>query len=215
MKTVVVYSGGMDSFTLLHDMLEQGDEVFAVTFAYGQRHVKEIQYARAVCKQHDIRHNVVNLRGLDAGSALTSLVIDVPEGHYEDESMRLTVVPNRNMIMLAMAIGHAVFIKADRVVFGAHAGDHAIYPDCRAQFVSAMNNLALIANYHAVTVAAPYLGMTKGDIAKLGKELGLDYGDAWTCYNGREKACSKCGACQERIEAMAFAGIDDPMEYEI
>ncbi len=116
--------------------------------------------------------------------------------------------------MLSLAIGYAVSIGAREVFFGAHAGDHAIYPDCRPMFVDAMSNVARIANYEPIKVIAPYINMTKGDIAVVGKDLGLDYSKAWTCYNGREKACGKCGACQERREAMEYADIDDRMEYE-
>ena len=215
-KIVVVYSGGMDSFTLLHQMQERGLEVAALSFNYGQRHSKELEYAAAECSRLGIEHKVVDVTTINQllqGSSLTSDV-DVPEGHYAAESMKVTVVPNRNMIMLSLAIGWAISIKADAVAFGAHGGDHDIYPDCRPEFVHAMQKVADLCDWHKVRVLAPFLYADKGTIAKIGKDLGLDYGRSWTCYNGRVKACGKCGACQERIEAMAFAGINDPMEYE-
>jgi len=217
-KAVVIYSGGMDSFTLLNDVVQEGrfGEVYALSFDYGQRHSKELAYAHAVCVDLQVPHKVVDITAMNAllqGSSLTS-DIAVPEGHYEEESMKDTVVPNRNMILLSLAVGYAVSIGAEVVFYGAHGGDHAIYPDCRPEFVAAMNEVTQIANYLPVTIATPYMHLDKGGIAKRGVELGLDYGKSWTCYNGREKACGKCGACQERLEAMAKAGIVDPLEYE-
>ena len=215
-KCVLIYSGGMDSFTLLNDLIHKGWEVYPLSFNYGQRHSKELNYAIRACQLLGVNHKEVDILGISEvmqGSSLTSDV-DVPEGHYEEASMKATVVPNRNMIMLSVAIAHAVSTGSEAVFIGAHAGDHAIYPDCRPDFIASMNNVALIANYDPINILAPYLYRTKGDIAATGKKLKLDYGLAWTCYNGRDKACGKCGACQERIEAMADAGIDDPMEYE-
>ncbi len=211
-KCVAIYSGGMDSLTLIHYLLHQRLDVHALSFDYGQRHAKELNYARKVAYELCIPHFVVDLKSicpLLSGSALTSPGIDVPEGHYEEESMKATVVPNRNMIMLSVAIGYGVSIQAPVVYFGAHAGDHAIYPDCRAEFVDAMNMVSDIANYQPVAVKAPFIEMDKGDIAIIGKELGVDYSRAWTCYKGLDKPCGKCGACQERAEAMAKAGIEE------
>ncbi|MGB1030325.1 MAG: 7-cyano-7-deazaguanine synthase, partial [Pseudoalteromonas marina] len=140
--------------------------------------------------------------------------IDVPEGHYEEESMKSTIVPNRNMILLSLAVGYAVSLKASQVYYGAHSGDHAIYPDCRPEFVQKMDDVCRIANYDAVEIFSPYLNNTKIDILTDGIKMGLDYSQTWTCYNGREKACGKCGACQERLEAFALNNITDPLEYE-
>lgn len=215
-KVVVIYSGGMDSYTMLNDFLSAGDEVHALSFNYGQRHQKELLYAVDACNELKVPHEIVDVPSINKllrGSALTGDV-PVPEGHYEEESMKQTVVPNRNMIMLSLAVGYAVSIKADVVAFGAHAGDHAIYPDCREDFVTAMNAVSEIANYHPVEIRAPFLHLCKGEIASIGVDLELDYSKAWTCYNGRIKACGKCGACQERLEAMAYVGIADPLEYE-
>ena len=216
-KCVLVYSGGMDSFTLLNDLVQQGYEVHAVSFNYGQRHTKELAYAMQACALMNVSHKVVDVSSINQlmqGSSLTS-DIDVPEGHYEEESMKATVVPNRNMIMMSMAMAYAVSIDAKSIAVGIHAGDHAIYPDCRPEFIYAMQRVAHIANYDHVHILAPYINLSKGQIAARGKELGVDYGLSWTCYNGRDKACGKCGACQERIEAMEYADINDPMEYEV
>ena len=218
-KVVVIYSGGMDSYTLLCDLYKQEMlEVHAVSFNYGQRHVKELDFAKRVCTELEIPHRIVNMaeigHDLLGGSSQTDITIDVPEGHYEDENMKLTVVPNRNMIMLSLAMGYAISINAQAVYFGAHSGDHAIYPDCRLTFIDAMNEVGRTCDYKVINILAPFIHMDKGDIAIRGVELGLDYSNAWTCYNGREKPCGKCGACQERLEAMKKAGITDPLEYE-
>jgi 7-cyano-7-deazaguanine synthase len=215
-KVVVIYSGGMDSYTVLNKAMQQGYDVHAVSFNYGQRHSKELLFAKKVCEQYKIEHKIVDISSINqliGGSALTD-DIDVPEGHYEEDSMKTTVVPNRNMIMLSMAVGYAVSIEAEAVYFGAHSGDHAIYPDCRTEFVDAMNDVCKIANYQAVEVRAPYLAASKIDILRDGLAMNLDYADTWTCYNGQEKACGRCGACQERLEAFAENKTVDPIAYQ-
>ncbi|WP_416308136.1 7-cyano-7-deazaguanine synthase QueC [Neptunicella sp. SCSIO 80796] len=215
-KAVVIYSGGMDSFTVLNKVVKQGGEVHALSFNYGQKHSKELDYAANVCKSMGISHKVVDISAINfllAGSALTDSV-PMPEGHYEAENMAQTVVPNRNMILLSLAVGYAVSIDAAQVYYGAHGGDHAIYPDCRPEFVQKMNDVCAIANYEAVQIVTPYLHQSKVEILTDGLSMGLDYSQTWTCYNGREKACGKCGACQERLEAFAENGLTDPCEYE-
>ncbi|QOL24892.1 7-cyano-7-deazaguanine synthase QueC [Thalassotalea sp. LPB0316] len=215
-KVVVIYSGGMDSFTVLNRAIKDGKEVYALTFDYGQKHVKEIDYARAVCEELKIEHKIIDISAINqllAGSSLTD-DIDIPEGHYEEESMKSTVVPNRNMILLSLAVGYAVSKGASQVYYGAHSGDHAIYPDCRPEFVQKMSEVCQIANYEPVTIYCPYLDNSKIDILTDGLKMGLDYGKTWTCYNGREKACGKCGACQERLEAFAENNVTDPLCYE-
>ncbi|RUO65620.1 preQ(0) biosynthesis protein QueC [Pseudidiomarina planktonica] len=215
-KVVVIYSGGMDSFTVLHRALADGCEVYALSFDYGQRHSKELKYAANVCEKQGIPHKIVDITAINqllAGSSLTDN-IDIPEGHYEEDSMKSTVVPNRNMILLSLAIGYAVSLKADAVYYGAHSGDHAIYPDCRPEFVLKMNEVSLLANYELVAVHSPYLEQDKAAILADGIAMGLDYANTWTCYNGREKACGKCGACVERMEAFAANQQTDPIPYE-
>lgn len=233
-KAVVIISGGMDSTTLLYDVLagvsaskdfadaegsakqNEMTEVHALSFDYGQRHVKELDSAVATTAVLGVPHQIVDMKAIGhqllKGSSLTD-DIDVPEGHYEEESMKLTVVPNRNMIMLSLAIGYAVSIKADAVYYGAHAGDHAIYPDCWREFVDAMQVVAGLCDWRKVKLLAPYIDKDKGDIAIRGKELDVDYALTWTCYQGKDLACGKCGACQERLEAFAKAEIKDPIAY--
>ncbi|GAB3298687.1 7-cyano-7-deazaguanine synthase QueC [Pseudidiomarina andamanensis] len=215
-KVVVIYSGGMDSFTVLNHAVRQGHDVYALSFNYGQRHVRELDAAASVCKQLGIPHKIVDITAINsllAGSSLTS-DIDIPEGHYAEESMQSTVVPNRNMILLSLAIGYAVSIDAEAVYYGAHSGDHAIYPDCRPEFVEKMNEVSLIANYEPVRIEVPYLRNNKAEILADGLRMNLDYSQTWTCYNGREKACGKCGACVERLEAFAANQVTDPLQYE-
>ena len=215
-KVVVIFSGGMDSFTVLNLVVKQGLEVFALSFDYGQRHKKELDYAARACQALGVHHKVVDISAINqliGGSSLTA-DIEVAEGHYEENSMKSTVVPNRNMILLSMAVGYAVSIDANKVYYGAHSGDHAIYPDCRPEFVHKMNDVCAIANYEAVEIVTPYLEVSKTAILTAGLEMDLDYNLTWTCYNGREKACGKCGACQERLEAFTDNGVSDPLEYE-
>ena len=215
-KAVVIFSGGMDSFTVLNKAVREGLEVYALSFDYGQRHVKELQYAKRACEQLGVHHKLVDISAINsiiAGSALTD-DIEVPEGHYESDNMKTTVVPNRNMILLSLAVGYAVSLEATKVYYGAHSGDHAIYPDCRPEFVQKMQDVCAIANYEAVDIVVPYLHNSKIEILTDGLAMGLDYSQTWTCYNGREKACGQCGACQERLEAFELNKATDPLEYE-
>lgn len=215
-KVVVIFSGGMDSFTVLNKAVRQGFEVYALSFDYGQRHKKELDYAAKACANLGVHHKIVDISAINqliGGSSLTS-DIDIPEGHYEEESMKSTVVPNRNMILLSLAIGYAVSLEAGQVYYGAHSGDHAIYPDCRPEFVLKMNDVSAVANYEPVEIVSPYLLVSKIAILTDGLSMGLDYSQTWTCYNGRDKACGKCGACQERLEAFALNKVTDPLEYE-
>lgn len=215
-KVVVIYSGGMDSYTVLNRALKDGYEVYALSFDYGQRHVKELEYAANVCQELNIHHKIVDISAINsiiAGSSLTD-DIEVPEGHYESDNMKQTVVPNRNMILLSLAVGYAVSLEANKVYYGAHSGDHAIYPDCRPEFVQKMQDVCAIANYEAVDIVVPYLHLSKIEILTDGLNMGLDYAKTWTCYNGREKACGKCGACQERLEAFELNKATDPLSYE-
>ncbi|CAH0991746.1 7-cyano-7-deazaguanine synthase [Sinobacterium norvegicum] len=215
-KIVVIYSGGMDSFTVLNKAIQQGHEVFALSFNYGQKHSKELVCAKTVCDKLNIVHKVSDITAISdllQSSSLVSSDIEVPDGHYEAENMKSTVVPNRNMILISLAIGYAVDIGAEAVWYGAHSGDHTIYPDCRPEFVEKMNEVSRLANFEVVDVYAPYLYKSKIEILEDGVEMGLDYGDTWTCYKGLEKACGSCGSCVERLEAFAVVGQKDPVAY--
>lgn len=216
-SVVVIYSGGMDSFTLLHLARAQGRTVHALSFNYGQRHVRELDYARHVCAELNIDHRVVDITAIHQLLQGSSLIDDapIPEGHYADESMKSTVVPNRNMILISLAVGQAASIGAGEVWYGAHGGDHAIYPDCRPEFVERMDQVCQIANYEPVHVVAPFLHSDKSEILAKGLALGLDYSQTWTCYNGRERACGRCGSCVERLEAFAAHDKKDPIPYEV
>jgi 7-cyano-7-deazaguanine synthase len=223
---LVVYSGGMDSYTLLHDVLDQsrfgnGNEIVTtIGFDYNQRHRRELDVAQAVCNRLGVQRTVIDLRGLPTvlgTSALTNDAIDVPAGHYQADSMRKTVVPGRNTIMLAIAMGVAEARLSDSdmalVYYGAHSGDHHIYPDCRPAFVDAMSRVYHCASERpdSVRLIAPYLRGDKTSILARGFELGLDYSQTWTCYAGGEHPCGVCGACQERAEAFSAHGRADPL----
>jgi len=215
-KAVIILSGGMDSTTLLYDLVSKGFDVFAISFFYNQKHQKELQYAEKTCQKLRVPFKSVDLTALNdiAPSALTRTSMDVPEGHYEEENMKQTVVPNRNMVFLSMATAYAIGIHAKYLYYGAHKGDHAIYPDCRPEFAEKMRDVIHISDWSSIELRFPYINIDKGDIAIKGKELNVDYSLTWTCYKGQEKACGKCGSCQERLEAFDKAGVKDPLEYE-
>jgi 7-cyano-7-deazaguanine synthase len=214
MKTVLILSGGMDSVTLLYDLLARGDSVEAIGVNYRQRHGKELTCAAELCRGLGVRFDVLDLSSLSwflTGSSQSDPTVAVPFGKYDEPSMKLTVVPNRNMFMLAAAGGVAIARKADRLAYGAHAGDHTIYPDCRPEFVEAMGNAFGLCDWHTLGLHAPYINMTKGDICKIGLSLGVPFEKTWTCYVGGPRPCGKCGSCTERAEAFEFAGAQDPL----
>jgi len=181
-----------------------------------QKNVCELDCARRVCVVMTIPHKVVDIPSLGAvmaGSALTS-ELAVPEGHYEEDSMKATEVPNSNMILLSLATGYAVTAEADAVWYRAHGGDHGIYPDCRPECLEKMEAVCRIANYHPAAIEAPSMGSDRGDILAEGLSLGLDYSQTWTCYKGRERAGGRCGSCVEPLEAFARQGVTAPLSYE-
>ena len=205
----------MDSITLLHDYKDR--IALGISFDYGSNHnAKEIPFAERHCKRVGIKHITIPLEFMHKyfKSSLLEGADAIPEGHYEDENMKSTVVPFRNGIMLAIAAGIAESNGLDHVMIANHGGDHAIYPDCRPEFISAMSSATSAGSYNGVTVIAPYSCITKGDIARRGKELGIDYTETWSCYKGGDKHCGKCGTCVERKEALRDAGIEDFTEYE-
>ena len=216
-KTVLIYSGGIDSTVLLYDLLNSGHYVQALSVNYGQRHSKELDCAKSLCKQLNVEHHVADLTALNpllSGSSLTSPHVQVPEGHYEDESMKATVVPNRNMILLSIATGWAMSTGASSVSYAAHSGDRAIYPDCREEFADAMNGVMEIAGWDKVSLNRPFSSLTKADIVKLGDELCVPFEQTWSCYKGGQVHCGVCGTCVERREAFQLAGVTDPTIYD-
>ena len=212
MKAVLIYSGGLDSTTLLY---EYKDSIaLAVSFDYGSKHnAREIAYARENCKRLGIKHLVIPLAfiGQYFKSDLLLSGGEIPEGSYADDNMKSTVVPFRNGIMLAIAAGLAESYGLDTVMLANHSGDHAIYPDCRPEFVEGMDKAIQAGTYEGIRVVSPYCDITKRDIALRGKAIGLDYSLTYSCYKGGEKHCGKCGTCVERKEALKGF---DPTEYE-
>lgn len=214
-NSVIIVSGGMDSITLLYD---RKDEIaLGISFDYGSNHnAREIPFAKMHCERLGIKHITIKLDFMHQyfKSSLLDGAEAIPEGNYADDNMRSTVVPFRNGIMLSIAIGIAESNDLDQVLIANHGGDHTIYPDCRSEFINAIDAAATTGTYNNVKVVAPYTSITKSDIARIGKRLGIDYAETWSCYKGGEKHCGKCGTCVERKEALAEAGIEDHTIYE-
>lgn len=214
-NSAIIVSGGMDSITLLYD---RKDEIaLGFSFDYGSNHnAREIPFAKMHCERLGIKHITINLDFMHQyfKSSLLDGAEAIPEGHYADNNMKSTVVPFRNGIMLAIAIGIAESNNLDQVFIANHGGDHTIYPDCRPEFINAIDAAATAGTYNNVKVIAPYTKITKSDIARIGKRLGIDYAETWSCYKGGEVHCGKCGTCVERKEALAEAGIEDKTIYE-
>ncbi len=212
---IIVLSGGMDSVTMLHEFASEIK--VAVSFDYGSKHnAKEIPFAALHCQQLGIQHIVIPLDFMTRyfKSSLLMGGEDIPEGNYDDENMKSTVVPFRNGIMLSVAAGLAESHGLKRLFIANHFGDHAIYPDCRAGFIKAMSEAVSEGTYEHISIEAPYTGISKTDIAKRGAKLGINYAETWSCYKGGEKHCGKCGTCMERKEAFREAGLTDPTIYE-
>lgn len=206
--SVIIYSGGMDSTTLLHQEKER--IALAISFDYGSNHnAREIECAKWQCELLGIEHIVIPLKfmGEYFESSLLSGSEAIPEGHYADENMKSTVVPFRNGIMLSVACGMAESRGLKHVMMANHGGDHAIYPDCRGGFVEAMSRAMEEGTYDHVDIIAPFTGITKNEIAVIGKKLGVDYSHTYSCYKGGAEHCGKCGTCVERQEALDYAGI--------
>lgn len=218
--TVAVVSGGMDSVTLAHQLAHEGHELTLISFNYGQRHSKELEFAAHHAKILGADHHIVDLsciKELISNSSLTNKDLEVPDGHYAHDTMKQTVVPNRNAIMLNIAAGLAVSIGAQHIATGVHGGDHYIYPDCRPAFIKTVDAMLCVANEGfadpSFSVLAPFLHWTKADIAYIGAQLGVDWNTTWSCYKGGEIHCGACGTCFERREAFTDAGITDPTNY--
>ena len=214
-NSVIVLSGGMDSVTLLYDQKER--IALAVTFDYGSNHnQREAACAALHCQRLGIEHIVIPLAFFSQyfKSSLLEGADAIPEGDYADDNMKSTVVPFRNGIMLSIACGIAESRGLTKVMIANHFGDHAIYPDCRAEFIRPMSEAMRAGTYIGVEVCAPYTDISKADIARIGLRLGIDYSETYSCYKGGERHCGRCGTCLERKEALREAGIADPTDYE-
>ncbi|WFE27684.1 7-cyano-7-deazaguanine synthase QueC [Solwaraspora sp. WMMD791] len=221
-KVVLVLSGGLDSTVLAHRLRAEGCDLTMLSFNYGQSHRRELEFAYRTAASLGGAHRIVQLGAIAellAGSSLTDPAVAMPDGHYSDSSMRATVVSNRNAIMLDVAVAHAVAIGANAVAFGAHAGDHPIYPDCRPSFVAAYEQMVRVANEGFIdsdfVVLAPFINASKSQIVAEGARLGVPFEDTWSCYRGGARHCGRCGTCVERREAFFVANVADPTEYEV
>ncbi len=218
MKTIVVCSGGLDSVILAHKVAKERELTGLVSFNYGQRHSKELGFAGLCAERLGVPHSVIdipNVGALLSGSALTDNV-DVPDGHYAEETMKITVVPNRNAIMLAIAYGIASAQGAEAVAAAIHGGDHFIYPDCRPGFAKAFEEMQrhALEGMGDISLYTPFIEISKADIAAEGARLNVPFEETWSCYKGGERHCGRCGTCVERREAFHLAGVADPTEYE-
>ncbi len=221
-KTYVICSGGLDSVTLAYKIAKSDSHELAglISFDYGQRHKKELDFATHAAKSLGVSHEIIDISAVGTrlcGSALTDAKnIDVPDGHYAQETMKATIVPNRNAIMLTIAYGIAAANNADVVATAVHGGDHFIYPDCRPGFIKAfeeMQNHAL-EDYADIALYVPFLNKTKADIVAEGARLNVPFSETWSCYKGSDIHCGCCGTCVERREAFDLAGVDDPTVYD-
>ncbi|UVK49807.1 7-cyano-7-deazaguanine synthase QueC (plasmid) [Mesorhizobium sp. AR02] len=218
MKTLVVCSGGLDSVTLAHKVAAEYELAGLLSFDYGQRHQKELGFAALCAERLNVPHRSIDIRQIGrglSGSALTDGV-DVPDGHYAEDTMKVTVVPNRNAIMLATAFGLAAAHKVEAVATAVHGGDHFIYPDCRPAFIDAFQMMQdrALDGYAKVRLYAPYVNLTKADIVRDGATYGTPFAQTWSCYKGAERHCGRCGTCVERREAFHLSGHLDPTDYE-
>jgi 7-cyano-7-deazaguanine synthase len=213
--SLIVLSGGLDSTTMLYEYAYRIG--MAVSFHYGSNHNdKELAFAQLHCKRLGVPHLVIRLPFIKQffRSSLLEGANAIPEGNYDEQNMKSTVVPFRNGIMLSIAAGIAENNKMQYVMLANHSGDHAIYPDCRSEFVQAMNNAIHFGTWNGVQLLTPYTHLTKAYIAAHGKELGINYAETWSCYKGGEHHCGVCGTCRERKEALAQAGIEDNTVYD-
>jgi 7-cyano-7-deazaguanine synthase len=220
-RAVVLLSGGLDSSTLVFHMQDAGFEVTALALDYGQRHVREIASAELIAAraavplvQANFRTALFPIFALAKSSQVGLQMENVPTGHYASESMKITLVPNRNMLLLSVAGALAESIGARTIAYAAHAGDHQIYFDCRPPFIRAMHEAFHLASEHGIDLVDPFAEITKADIVRRGAELKVPFELTWSCYTGESTHCGECGTCCERAEAFAIAGVFDPTKYQ-
>ena len=216
MKTVLIYSGGLDSTVLLYHLCASDHTVYSLSVDYGQRHKRELKHADKLCRLINVPQKTIDLSAVQPlleGSSLTSPEIEVAEGHYTEDSMKSTVVPNRNMLLIALAVSYAITLDASQVAYAAHSGDHAIYPDCREEFADAMAQAIRLCDWKSVELIRPFVGWSKSEIVLRGAELGVPFDQTWSCYRGMDIHCGRCGTCIERREAFFLAGLEDPTIY--
>ena len=216
MNVVVLCSGGMDSVTALHWARRHENVVAALSFDYGAKHNhRELPFAAENARRLGVPHQVIALDFVNRlfASALLKSGGEIPEGHYEAATMKQTVVPFRNAIMLSVATGLAESCGAKGLVIAAHSGDHAIYPDCREDFMRAMGEAMRLGTYAGIELLRPFIAMSKAEIALEGTRLGVNFARTWSCYQGGEIHCGRCGTCVERREAFLVAGLPDPTVY--
>jgi 7-cyano-7-deazaguanine synthase len=217
MRTIVIFSGGLDSTTLLYHLRQEGHELKALSVHYGQRHRKELDAARAICAHAGVEQRVVKLAALAplfGANRLTDAQGEIPAGPYSADSIALTTVPNRNMILVAVALGWAITLRYDAVAFGAHRGPHSNYADCRPEFAAAIDQAAQRCDEQPLRVLAPFIACDKAEIVAIGRRAGVPFELTWSCYRGGAKHCGRCGTCLDRREAFRRNGLTDPVEYE-
>lgn len=218
-KTVIILSGGLDSSTLAYSLKSQGHDLSAISFNYGQRHVRELHSAQMIAERLRISYKLIGIPALWnmlPGSSLTDEAVEVPYGHYASPTMKQTVVPGRNAMMISIAWAVAAANDCQFVAAAVHSGDHYIYPDCRPEFIAALNyalHRGVIGINDKLSIATPFLFWNKTDIVRYGRDLGVPFDKTWTCYEGYTHHCGECGACVERREAFREAGVDDPTVY--
>ena len=219
-KVVAIVSGGLDSVTLAYHLVDQGYEPVLISYDYGQRHSKELDFAMLCAQRLNVKHHLVDLKvltSLMSTSSLTSDAIEVPDGHYAEETMKVTVVPNRNAIMINVATTLAVSESYSFVATGVHGGDHFIYPDCRPEFIESQTETLKLANVGFIAtefdVLAPFVSISKADIVTIGDAIGVPWLETWSCYKGGDIHCGSCGTCFERREAFELANVVDPTPY--
>lgn len=216
-RTVVIYSGGLDSTTLLYHLRAADNELAALAVNYGQRHGRELTRAERICRKINVRLTTLDLAALTSvfgHNSLSDTSLAIPEGCYEPDSMKQTTVPNRNMILLSIATGWAIAHDFQAVAFGAHSGEYAPYPDCRPEFAAAMDQATQLCDWQPIRILAPFVTWTKSDIVRRGAELHVPFNETWSCYVGGARHCGRCATCLDRRQAFEQCGVADPTLYE-